>query len=305
MANAALSEPSTNSADAESASSWLSWTRTRPGVSARIEINGAAIHYLSWSLEHRERPALLFIHGFRAHAHWWDFIAPYFSDDYRVLAIDLSGMGDSAHRPCYSPAGFAADINSLVEALDLGPVTAVGHSYGGARLLRACADRPDLYRHLIVVDSFVRFRDEAAPVLPPRPLGNRVHADFDEACARFRLMPEQPGALPSLVRQIAGHALLPVEGGWCWKFDASMVPAGEAEIDAEYLLPRVTPLVDIVYGEHSKVVSRESAARVVAHLPRVRGPLMIPGSHHHIMLDQPLALVAMLRSLLAPERHPQ
>jgi pimeloyl-ACP methyl ester carboxylesterase len=302
MSNATLAA---SESDLEAEPEWLRWSRDRPGVSGSVEINGAAMHYLSWSLGHSERPALLFIHGFRAHAGWWDVIAPYFADDYRVVAIDLAGMGDSAHRPAYSPAGFAADINGLVDALALGPVTAVGHSYGGARLLRACAERPELYRHLIVIDSFVRFGDEGAPVLPPRPLGNRVYANFDEACARYRLMPEQPGVLPALLRQVAADALTKVDGGWRWKFDAAMAPAGEAEIDAELLLPRVTPLVDIIHGEHSKVVSAARAARVVAHLPRARGPLMVPDSHHHIMLDQPMALVALLRSLLAPERQPE
>lgn len=279
---------------------WFVRTHAQPGVPAQVEINGASIHYLSWGLEHRERPALLLIHGFRAHARWWDFIAPFFTDCYRVVAMDFSGMGDSEHRPAYSVAGFAAEINGLVEALGLGPVTAIGHSYGGTRLLRACAERPELYLQLVVIDSYVRFRDEAGPMLPTRIQGNRIYADFDEACARYRLMPEQPGALPFLVRQIAEHALRKVDGGWRWKFDPGMTIGGEGEIDGEDLLPLVSKPVDFIYGEHSKVVSPERAARIVAHLPHGRGPLVMPGSHHHLMLDNPLALVATLRSLLAP-----
>jgi pimeloyl-ACP methyl ester carboxylesterase len=27
------------------------------------------------------------------HSHWWSYIAPYFTRDFRVAAIDLSGMG--------------------------------------------------------------------------------------------------------------------------------------------------------------------------------------------------------------------
>jgi pimeloyl-ACP methyl ester carboxylesterase len=311
MSNATLTLASTARStelpapETEAQPEWLRWSRARPGVSATIEVNGAALHYQSWSLEHDERPALLLIHGFRAHAGWWNVVAPCFADDYRVVAMDLAGMGDSAHRQSYTPAGFAADINGLIEALGLGPVTAVGHSYGGARLLHACAERPELYRHLVVVDSFIRFAGEATPVLPSRPLGNRVYADFEQACARYRLMPEQPGVLPALLRQVAMQALKKVDGGWRWKFDPAMAPAGEPEAAAELWLPRVTPPVDVIYGEHSRVVSAERAARTVAHLPRARGPLMIPGSHHHIMLDQPVALVTMLRSLLAPERAAQ
>lgn len=300
MAYAALPEmPQMTEPSMSALPDWFVRNRAQPGVPALVDIDGAAIHYLSWGMEHGERPALLFIHGFRAHAGWWDFLAPFFIDRYRVVAMDFSGMGDSEHRRAYSVEGFAAEINGVIEALGLGPVTAVGHSYGGARLLRACAERPELYRQLIVVDSYIRFRDEAGPTLPKRLQGNRIYPHFDEACARFRLMPEQPGALPFLLCQVAEHALRKVDGGWCWKFDPAMATDGDGEIDGEDLLARVAKPVDFIYGEHSKVVSHERAARIVGYLPHVRGPLMMPGSHHHLMLDNPLALVATLLSLLA------
>ena len=41
------------------------------------------------------------------------------------------------------------------------------------------------------------------------------------------------------------------------------------------------------------------AERIVADLPDGRGPFAIPGAHHHMMIDQPLALIALLRGLLA------
>lgn len=277
---------------------WYFRAAEQPGTSAFIEIDGIPIHYLSWGMEHGERPALLLIHGFRAHAHWWDFIAPFFAEQYRVIAMDLSGMGDSGHRPEYTVDLFARDITGLVEALDIGPVIAVGHSYGGARLLRACADRNDLFRHLVIVDSFVRFRNEPGPPPLRKHLGNRVHANFDEACTRYRLMPEQPVIHPALLTHMARHALRKVEGGWQLKFDATMATNGDQEIDADDLLQRITKPVDIIHGEHSRIVSAAAAQRLIGHIPHARGPIAIPDAHHHVMLDQPLALVATLRALL-------
>ena len=64
-----------------------------------LEVQGANINFFSWS---REGPGLFFLHGHNAHAGWWDFIAPHFCDNYYVVAIDLSGMGDSEHRDYYS-----------------------------------------------------------------------------------------------------------------------------------------------------------------------------------------------------------
>ena len=64
-----------------------------------VDSNGAKIHYLVWG--ETTNPGLFLIHGYSAHAHWWDFIAPSFLEDYCVVAIDLSGMGDSEHRNSY------------------------------------------------------------------------------------------------------------------------------------------------------------------------------------------------------------
>src|SRR5262249_62155503 len=61
-----------------------------------ITVSGAKIHYLRWG--DRSRPGLLLVHGNAAHAHWWDFIAPFLARDYNVAAMDLSGMGDSQWR---------------------------------------------------------------------------------------------------------------------------------------------------------------------------------------------------------------
>ena len=71
-----------------------------PGQSRFVTVADCPIHYLLWPARAGgacER-GLLFVHGGGAHAHWWSFIAPYFTRDFRVAAIDLSGMGDSGRR---------------------------------------------------------------------------------------------------------------------------------------------------------------------------------------------------------------
>ena len=76
-----------------------------------VEVEGAKIHYLSWG--DTNKPGLFFIHGFSANAHWWDFIAPAFLEDHCVVAIDLSGSGDSDHRESYSQEIYAKEIKSV------------------------------------------------------------------------------------------------------------------------------------------------------------------------------------------------
>ena len=62
----------------------------------------------------------------------WDPIAPFISDEYRVIAPDLPGMGDSDHRDEYSYEVFGESILSILEQENItNNVFLVGHSLGG------------------------------------------------------------------------------------------------------------------------------------------------------------------------------
>lgn len=278
---------------------WLTWAMQRPGRSCFLEVDDRHLHYLSWGEGRPERPVLLLVHGMRGHAHWWDAIAPYFSEDYRVVALDLSGMGDSDHRQSYPEQFAALDIIDLIEGAGLGPVIGVGHSYGGSRLLRACADRPELFKRLLVLDSFIVLPGAEIPVDTANTASKRYYPDLPSALQRYRLMPEQPNPVVPILANIARHSLREEKQGWCWKFDLNLPLGLVHEEFGVSLLPRVSRPVDVVYGECSPVVSRQDAQQAVELLPRGRGPFGIPGTYHHMMIDQPLAVIAILRGLLA------
>jgi pimeloyl-ACP methyl ester carboxylesterase len=278
---------------------WFDWALEHSGRSHYIEANGSRLHLLSWNYEARDKPVLLFVHGFRGHAHWWDFIAPFFAEQYRVIAMDLSGMGDSAHRATYGPQTLAEDVIAVAEWLDTPRLIAIGHSYGGSRVLRACADRPELFERLIIIDSYVVFSDQEAVREPAKIRGDREYPDAETAIARFRLLPQQADAMPCLVEHVARHSLRATATGVRWKFDVNLPPGGAREADGEQLLARIQRPVDYLFGERSVVVNPALAHRVVSYLKDVRGPIAIPHGHHHLMFDQPIALISALRALLA------
>ena len=99
-----------------SSSSWFEEVIHQKPESKIIDVDGAKIHYLFWG--DRTKPGLFFVHGYAANAHWWDFIAPYFTDNYSVAAIDLSGMGDSEHRAVYSQEQYSREIKSVCDDLE-------------------------------------------------------------------------------------------------------------------------------------------------------------------------------------------
>ena len=256
----------------------------------------------------------MLVHGYRGHSHWWDWIAPAFTDRFTVVALDLAGMGESGARAQYTPAGFAADVLGVLETLGACGATVIGHSYGGLSVLGACAIESDraagaaaVPRRIgrgIILDSRVRFADRDPPAPPPKVLSYRAYPSYEAIRARYRLEPEQPVSFEPLLDHIARHSIREASDGWRWTFDPRL-PFAPHSTDGRETLRRVDVPVDIVFGELSSVVDLDRATATVAALPQGRGPIAIPQARHHLMLDQPLALIAALRALLAGSGCPR
>jgi len=279
---------------------WFTRAISRPAESRFVQVDGVGIHYLIWNAQDQHKPGLLFAHGFRAHARWWSFIAPFFVSRFRVAAFDFAGMGDSGHRPHYDSDSFTRDIVGVIQDASLGPVTLVGHSFGGGRVVRTCAEFPELVQRAVVIDSMINVPGLARRDPPPLELrAKKAYPTLDAALARFRLVPDPNCAAPYILDYIGRHSLdnhaRGGEQGWSWKFDANFVPR-ENEPDGSVLLQRIDMPMTYMYGELSVVVSRARAHAIVSHMRNGHGPIAIPQSHHHVMLDQPLALVAALRA---------
>ena len=268
------------------------------GKSHFASSGGSRIHYLRYDAGSTRKPGLLFVHGMWAHAHWWDHIAPCFLDRFTVLAIDLSGMGDSERRSAYSAEVFAQDIVAVLEDAGLSSTIVVAHSFGGTPGVFACDRRPDLIARLVILDSCLN--------LPTRPLpepdhcaqlaSKRIYADPAQAIDRYRLIPPGGPVSRDIVAHIATSGLRKEDNGWVWKFDLAVDP--QLFHHRSGWIPAVTGTpVDYIFGESSRSVSRDVAAAIADYLPTCGEPVGIPGAGHHIMLEQPDMLVAVLRAL--------
>ncbi|HEY8538111.1 MAG TPA: alpha/beta hydrolase [Steroidobacteraceae bacterium] len=287
--------------DSPAAPDWFTKAVFAPCESRFVDVDGTPIHYLAWNLRDRDKPGLLFTHGFRAHARWWSFVAPFFLSRFRVVSMDFAGMGDSGARQHYSSETFSRDIRGVIADAGFERTTLVGHSFGGGRVARVCADYPELVERAVIIDSFFQVPEIGQRELPkfePRP--KNIYPTYEAARARFRLVPEENAAAPYVLDFIAQHSLKQVPGGWTWKFDEYFSPR-QVDVDpatTAAMLERIQAPVTLMYGDSSRVVSRQLAHAVVKHLRFGRGPVAIPQSHHHVMLDQPIALIAALKAVL-------
>lgn len=277
------------------APSWFLHALSAPSEQRYTTVEGCRISYWRWGPG--GRPGLVLVHGGGAHAHWWDHIAPWLvSPDRSVVAVDLSGHGDSGHRESYRLDLWAAEMLAAARDAGLeGPPLLVGHSLGGWATVVAAAG-PDRVAGLVLVDSRVIDPVSQGPPPerpPPRP--PRLYASLEEATGRYRPEPPQDGNLPFVMDHLAATSARPVEGGWIWKFDPRALYQTRPGRPA---LARVRAPVAIVRGERGlvtdEIVSLTTEA-VTGAVPVVDIPL----AGHHLMLDQPLLLVTALRTVLA------
>ena len=105
-----------------------------------------------------EGEPLLFIHGLGSSHRDWEAQVEYFSDRYQVIVFDVRGHGQSS-KPAgpYSVPLLAADTVSMLNALGIGPVHAVGISMGGMIALQLALDHPQAVRSLVIVNSGAEF----------------------------------------------------------------------------------------------------------------------------------------------------
>jgi pimeloyl-ACP methyl ester carboxylesterase len=268
-----------------------------------VTVADCPIHYLLWPArpETSNGRGLLFVHGGGAHAHWWSFIAPYFARDFRVAAIDLSGMGDSGRRASYGSEVRAQEMRGVIADAALGEAPfVVGHSFGGFMTMKFAAAFGEELGGVVIVDSPIRSpEEEAQGPLPPPNWGNRkVYPTFEAGLARFRLMPPQPCENEFILEYIARHSLTPTEGGWTWKFDGNALGARRFGEPFREYLQAVRCRAALLFGENSALVSRHTASYMSSLLGPDAPIVEVPEAQHHVMLDQPLGFVAALRTLL-------
>lgn len=271
---------------------------TKP-VQGFVEVGDCDINFLKWS-----EPAssygqgLLFVHGHNAHAHWWDFIAPAYKDQYQTVALDLSGMGDSDHREEYSTDTYAKEIIAVADKNEMpGNTILVAHSFGGMMALRAAAQNPTRFRGLILLDSGVKHPEDERPPEVERWSRPKVYPNLDVARSRFRLQPPQQCANEYLVQHIARNSIEHIDEGFVWKFDEELSSHMKATGDIVQDLQSVTCRIALIYGQNSASFSAKSAAHMKELQPALE-VFELTDAQHHLFLDQPIAFMDQLTSIL-------
>ena len=272
-----------------------------------VKIKGSKISYNCWG--EKNKPGLIFVHGGMAHADWWNFITPYFLKTHRVIAMNLGGMGDSEWRKEYSTETWGLEIEGVCKKEKLKKPIIIGHSLGGmCGVYAASIMKKNLYG-LVIVDTAILPPSDKPPKFDFKIRANKIYKSLKEIKSRFRLVPGQIDALGYIMEYIAEKSIKKNKGGWTWKFDPNYMKIFNSESFLERQavyrnkLKGLKCRVAILRGEKS-VIFPGSSAKYMHELMDKKSPIInVPEAHHHIMVDQPMALISALRSLIIDWDH--
>jgi len=116
----------------------------------KLLVNNIGLYYESSG----QGEPLLFIHGLASSSRSWKKQVPFFSQQYRVITLDIRGHGrsDKPMEP-YSIELFATDAAELLRTLGIGSAHVVGFSMGGMIAFQLAVETPELVRSLVAVNS--------------------------------------------------------------------------------------------------------------------------------------------------------
>jgi pimeloyl-ACP methyl ester carboxylesterase len=148
--------------------------------------NNEKIFYLD---EGQGKEVFVLIHGNISSSIHYKPLIERLKDDYRIIAPDLRGFGDSSyHQPIESLEDLGDDLFVLLDALKIDQYYLVGWSTGGAIALKMAAKRPEQVQKLVLVES-CSYR--GYPIFKKNELGQPKIGEYYQSKQELALDPVQ------------------------------------------------------------------------------------------------------------------
>jgi esterase len=262
----------------------------RPAVEGRISIApDLTLHYLDWP---GEGVPVLFLHGSKSNARAWDFVVDASAlGDRRFIAPDQRGHGLSeAPTTGYQIENLASDMWAFLDALSIERAVVVGTATGGYMALTMASSRPERVAGIAVVDAGIWINPNLN--FAPR---KRV---YDSMTAGRAALDRSDLWDEAAKDHYALHSFRDLGDGRVEyrHFEQPETAESRAAFDVEALKIGCPTL--LVRGEHSDITEPDTHARLAGFIPQAE-IATVAGSGHHVSLDKPAGLAAILDRFIA------
>jgi pimeloyl-ACP methyl ester carboxylesterase len=265
--------------------------------------DGLRLHYRDYQ-GRQNRPPILCFPGLTRNARDFEGVAARLSPDWRVIAVDFRGRGESAYAKdamTYVPLTYVQDVDALLTELKIERFVAFGTSLGGiVTMLLAAMRRERLAGALIndvgpeiEADGLARIKGYVGKTSswPTWIHAARALGENNAEVFPFFELDDWLRMAKRMYRLTPGGRIVP-------DYDKNIaepfrLPGGEAGVD---LWPALDALADvptlIVRGALSDLFSETTAERMMARLTKA-AMVTVPSAGHAPTLDEPEAAAAI------------
>jgi pimeloyl-ACP methyl ester carboxylesterase len=244
--------------------------------------------------------AILCVHGITANCRCWDGLANALAPDYRMIAMDLRGRGQS-QKPSegYSLDYHLEDINCLLDEQDINRAVIMGHSLGAFIGLVFAAEYPDRVDRLILVDGGGDLSKEQMDNVFDgiKPALDRLGQVFPSAEDYLNKMKAAPYIHPwsSAIETYYRYEIEKVEGGFRTNIDPTHIQEEAANIrkvDCAPFYPKIKCKVLILRAPNGLLslddllLPQEVIEKMTREIPEVRR-FDVEGTNHYGIVFQP------------------
>lgn len=249
----------------------------------RADVDGVGIAYT----DSGSGPPLLLLHGAPTTSFVYRHVISRLRRNFRCLAPDFPGWGDSPPLERGEPTlpALADVVEGFIRTLGLTDVTMAVMDTAGAPGVRVAQRAPELFRALVIADTFVFPATEYPAVR--RMLGIATSRPFAAANRRFNLLPRLVARFGGRGRRLTSQERRAYDAAFATRErrDRVLVPLRELR-DNEHFMRSVAdglPLMQmpalLLFGEHDPV-RRVGVQRRLAETLRHSTEVVIPGEAH-------------------------
>lgn len=266
---------------------------------------------------HGDGPPLLLLHGVTRCGADWDGLLPALVADWKVIALDQRGHGDSPRGGSYLVTDYVDDAVRFVREALSGPVVLMGHSLGAMVAAGVAAELPERVRGIVLEDP------------PFHTMGNRIAGSAWQAqFTGMREIARRGGGIDEITEALA-DIQLPTGGGGFKRLGEMRDRASLAWsaaclnlLDPEVLTPviegrwldgydfdgiltrvRCPSLLLQADPEAGGALTDADAGTLVAALPSC-GRVRFPGAGHQLHRDRTGAVMQALQDFTMILSHP-
>ncbi len=116
-----------------------------------LDAGGLRMFYLDWG---GDGPPIVALHGLASSGHWYDPVARLLSANFRIIAPDQRGHGQTTQaKSGYDWPTLASDAVGFMDQLGIGQAAVLGHSWGGHVASSLAAYHPERVTKLVMIDG--------------------------------------------------------------------------------------------------------------------------------------------------------